>query len=76
MLIYLHVRILFIIFTNVKQIKNKIMKQTTREFIEIALEAMRKAYWYESNEMRDCDSETAKKVGDALQMVSDVSRLP
>ena len=50
------------------------MEKITKEFIDIALAAMRKAYWYESNETRECDKETANKVGEVLQMVSDLSR--
>jgi hypothetical protein len=51
------------------------MNEITREFIEIAYKAMQKAYWHQSNGMTDNDSEMSKKVGDALQMIGDLSRM-
>ena len=50
------------------------MNKTAREFIKIAYEAMQKAYQYQTNGMRECETETAKMVGDVLQAVSDLSR--
>lgn len=52
------------------------MNEITREFIEIARKALDRAYWHQSNGMTDTESELVKKVGDALQMVGDLSRMP
>jgi hypothetical protein len=50
------------------------MDETARDFIKIAYEAMQKAYWHQSEKMTKCDTEVAKKVGEVLQAVSDLSR--
>lgn len=50
------------------------MEKTTKDFIEIAYKAMQKAYFIESKEMTDCESESAKMVGKVLQAVGDLSR--
>jgi hypothetical protein len=51
------------------------MNETAREFIKIAYAAMQKAYQHESKGMTECETETAKKVGEVLQAVGDLSRL-
>lgn len=50
------------------------MEKITREFINLAYAAMQQAYYNETHEMKDCDTATAHKVGEVLQMVSDLSR--
>lgn len=58
------------------------MKKVTREFVKIAYHAMQQAYYHESDVNNgvgeynglDYDSEEAKKVGEVLQAVSDLSR--
>jgi hypothetical protein len=50
------------------------MNETTKEFIQIAYAAMQKAYWHESKNMTECDTETAKMVGKVLQVLGDLSR--
>ena len=50
------------------------MNETAREFIKIAYAAMEKAYWHQTNGMRECGTETAKIVGNVLQAVGDLSR--
>jgi len=50
------------------------MNKTAREFIILAYNALQKAYEYESEGMTNCDKESAKEVGNALQMVGDLSR--
>lgn len=52
------------------------MDNVTREFIEIARKALDRAYWHATNEGKELNTELAKKVGDALQMVGDLSRMP
>lgn len=51
------------------------MNEITRKFIELAYKAMQDAYYNETNGMIDLDSETAKKVGEVLQAVGDLSRM-
>lgn len=51
------------------------MEKSTKEFIEIAYLAMQKAYWHESKEMTNCDSDTAKKVAETLEMVGALTRM-
>ena len=62
--------------THVKQIKHYIMNEITKKFIELAYKAMQDAYCSETNGMIDLDSETAKKVGDVLQAVGELTRIP
>ena len=50
------------------------MNETAREFIKIAYAAMEKAYWHQTNGMAECETETAKMVGNVLQAVGDLSR--
>lgn len=57
------------------------MKKVTREFIKVAYYAMQQAYYHESDNNNgvgeyniNLDSEEAKKVGEVLQAVSDLSR--
>ena len=50
------------------------MNETAREFIIIAYNALQKAYKYESDGLKNPDKDLARKVGDALQMVGDLSR--
>jgi hypothetical protein len=50
------------------------MDKTAREFIIIAYNALQKAYEYESDGLTNINKESANKVGDALQMVGDLSR--
>ena len=58
------------------------MKKVTREFVKIAYHAMQQAYYHESDvnngegEYRGLDdnTEAAKKVGEVLQAVSNLSR--
>jgi hypothetical protein len=50
------------------------MNETAREFILIAYNALQKAYKYESDGLKNPNKDLARKVGDALQMVGDLSR--
>ena len=50
------------------------MNETAREFIKIAYAALEKAYWYESEKITKCNTDTAKEIGAALQAVGDLSR--
>ena len=52
------------------------MNEITKKFIELAYKAMQDAYCSETNGMIDLDSETAKKVGDVLQAVGELTRIP
>lgn len=52
------------------------MKEVTRDFVLVALRAMEKAYYYESDKMNNYDTDIAKKVGEVLQAISDLSRHP
>lgn len=45
------------------------MNEITKKFIELAHKAMLEAYYNESKGMTDLDSETVKKVGNALEVV-------
>lgn len=58
------------------------MKRVTRELINVALQAIRSAYYNEADPTNgveveskfDFDNETVKKIGEVLQAVGDLSR--
>ena len=58
------------------------MKRVTREFVKIAYQAMQSAYYTEMDKGNgvdnmgdfDFDNEEAKKIGEVLQAVGDLSR--
>lgn len=51
------------------------MEAITKDFIMLAHKALERAYYNETNQMTNLDSETAKQIGTALQMVGDLIRL-
>ena len=73
---YFEYSIKYIIFASVKQIKQYIMNEITKKFIELAYKAMQDAYYSETNGIVDLGSESAKKIGDVLQAVGELTRIP
>ena len=50
------------------------MKKVSREFINLAYSAMQRAYEYECGGDPCSSNESAKKIGEVLQIVGDLSR--
>ena len=60
--------------------KQKIMKPNTRKFLEMAYVAMQNAYYNEVNNndpnQKWEETEITKQIGEVMQMVGDLTRMP
>jgi hypothetical protein len=59
---------------SVKENNNGKLNDVARSFIEIALQAMTKATWVQTNGYENTDSDLVKRIMEVTQSVGDLSR--